>query len=652
MTASTKSRPGLLSQPALPDLAAVRLWLAGCVLLSGWVLFGWLPSAGAPARLIAASGSLALCLAALILLLTSATGWLRARLVDLLRVLASLRSWNIGLYLLFWLLFGWLVFMQGRDGLASLAPRLWLVWLAAGMSAVLLRAAKPGAPFFTHFAMGLLVGGLQATTLAYFAKVSSYPFTLGWSEASRHYYASLVFSESIYGTSIPLSPLHPSRYFLLSLPFLLPDSPLWLHRAWQAFLWIALSLVTGWALARRLGVRGAAPIISLTLWGFLFLMQGPVYYHLHLCVIPVLLGYNPRRPAQTLLIVLLASVWAGLSRVNWFPMPAILAATIYLLETPLHHAKNWRVYFARPLTWGISGLAVAFLAQAAYIPLSGHEDASLFASSFTSPLLWHRLLPSASSGWGVLPIILIVSLPLLVFVAWNTFKPGAGWHPLRLAALAGLGGILFAGGLVVSTKIGGGSNIHNMDAYLVMLLLVAAYLWFEKAAPDAPERAPVARPWLLNAVTLIVPVIWTLNFLNLPAPRDLQRAEATLQELNRIVQRGAQSGEVLFISQRHLITFGYIQGVPLSQDYELLVLSEASISKNRPLLDKFRADLSRHRFAMIISNRMIPSVQRPKLDVFAEENNLWTDWIVYPVLEYYGEDYFFDRENIQVLVPK
>ncbi len=87
-------------------------------------------------------------------------------------------------------------------------------------------------------------------------------------------------------------------------------------------------------------------------------------------------------------------------------------------------------------------------------------------------------------------------------------------------------------------------------------------------------------------------------------------------------------------------------------DYELLVLSEASLSKNRPLLDKFHNDLSRRRYSMIISSRMSTIIQRPKLDVFAEENNLWIDWIAYPVLEYYGEEEFFDEENIQVLVPK
>ena len=37
--------------------------------------------------------------------------------------------------------------------------------------------------------------------------------------------------------------------------------------------------------------------------------------------------------------------------------------------------------------------------------------------------------------------------------------------------------IFFAGGIVVSVKIGGGSNLHNMDAFLVFLLVAAVYFY-------------------------------------------------------------------------------------------------------------------------------------------------------------------------------
>ena len=140
---------------------------------------------------------------------------------------------------------------------------------------------------------------------------------------------------------IPLSQWHPSRYLLLGLPYLLPGTSLLEHRLWQVFLWLALSLGTGLALAHRVRPKSRGAAWLGAVWAALFLLQGPVYYHLLVCVILVLLGYNRRRFWQTMIVVALASVWAGISRVNWIPVPAMLAAALYLLEEPLHPAGGW-----------------------------------------------------------------------------------------------------------------------------------------------------------------------------------------------------------------------------------------------------------------------------------------------------------------------
>ncbi|GIV64200.1 MAG: hypothetical protein AB1457_11855 [Chloroflexota bacterium] len=570
----------------------------------------------------------------------------------LIQALHRLGRWNYLFYACGWLATAFFMCFFFPRHFTALTDRLWILWMAAGVTSLFLIAAGQ-IRFFWALSLGMLSGGFLAVFLTYAAKVSPYPFTLGWSEASRYYYASLPFAKQIYGFSVPLSPLHASRYLLLSMAYIIPDSPLWFHRLWQVILWIGMNLATGWAMSRRLGLRSAPLTVGTTLWAFLFLMQGPVYYHLHLCILPVLLGYHPRRPIQTLTMVILASIWAGLSRVNWFPVPAMLAISIYLLETPYRNHPNLFAYFARPLIWGAAGLISAFAAQAAYIPLSGNPDPSLFASSFTSSLLWHRLLPSATSGWGILPLGLIISLPLLMLIALNTLRRGAGWHPLRLLGLAGIGTVLLVGGLVVSTKIGGGSNLHNLDAYFVVLMVIGAYVVFGKAIPDqSSSSATPLRPTALLLLTLSVPVVWSMVDFSLPAPKDLQQAQITLNALNQLAGSAAQRGEVLFISQRHLLTFGYIRNVPLVADYELLLLSEASISNNRTLLERFYADLRNRRFSMIIVDRLNPSYQRPKIDPFAEENNLWVDRIAFPILEYYGEEAYFGEQNLQVLVPK
>ena len=94
-----------------------------------------------------------------------------------------------------------------------------------------------------------------------------------------------------------------------------------------------------------------------------------------------------RHPWRSLLFVILASIWAGASRVNWFPVPAMLAIAIYLLETSFA-GKGWR-YWLTPFIWGISGLVAAIVSQFVYINISGNADIRTFGSSFTSDLIWN-----------------------------------------------------------------------------------------------------------------------------------------------------------------------------------------------------------------------------------------------------------------------
>src|SRR4030042_4844994 len=87
--------------------------------------------------------------------------------------------------------------------------------------------------------LSFLLAACLYVAISYLPEISSYPLTLTWSEASRYYYASLFFAERIYGVVAPPTVLHPSRYLMQAVPFLIPNSPLWLHRLWQVFLWLA-----------------------------------------------------------------------------------------------------------------------------------------------------------------------------------------------------------------------------------------------------------------------------------------------------------------------------------------------------------------------------------------------------------------------------
>jgi hypothetical protein len=125
----------------------------------------------------------------------------------------------------------------------------------------------------------------------------------------------------------------------------------------------------------------------------------------------------------------------------------------------------------------------AFVSQRVSLPCQV-TDIGLFYTSLASDLLWYRLLPNASYFLGILPAALLASLPLW-FAMYVVIRSRKGdWHPLRLFFILAALFVLFIGGLVVSLKIGGGANLHNMDAYFSLLLIVFAYLVFAYRRED------------------------------------------------------------------------------------------------------------------------------------------------------------------------
>ncbi len=72
---------------------------------------------------------------------------------------------------------------------------MWLYWwLALGQAAGL--KLVTGFSWPLSFAFSLLLVGVVSQTYATFLPVTAYPFSVGWSEASRFYYGSLPFSKS------------------------------------------------------------------------------------------------------------------------------------------------------------------------------------------------------------------------------------------------------------------------------------------------------------------------------------------------------------------------------------------------------------------------------------------------------------------------
>ncbi len=618
---------------------------------------------------------LILGLAALALLL--AIGWLlswsrwQARLLAGAQALIRpLLRWRLlaSAVLLFSLgIYPWLIFGPLGDSFTQVFPRLLAYALSLAGGSLALAACYPRRELPLLLAAGALAPALIHATIVLLQGVSTYPFSLSWSEVSRYYYASLFFSERLYGLQIPPTVLHPSRYLMQALPFLLGDLPLWAHRLWQVILWLAFTALAAALLARRLALPDRRQRWLLAGWAFLFLLVGPVYYHLLVPVILVLWGFDLEKPRRTWLAVLLASAWAGISRLNWFPVPGMLAATLYFMEKsaslegqqvgklakypsilPVFH------YLVRPVLWVTIGTLTAFGAQSLYVLWSGN-DPEQFTSSFSSALLWYRLWPNVTYPLGVLTGALLLSLPFWLLIGVQASRQRGWGQSLRWLGIVAMLAVLFAGGLVVSVKIGGGSNLHNLDAYLVLLLVVSAGLWGQRYAWEAHPRPMPARQRLLGyalLASLAIPLVLTITVggrQHFPDPKIVDQTLAELRQ--RVARETARGGRVLFVAERHLIMFGEIPGVPMEPDYETVFLMEMAMGGNQAYLQQFYEDLESRRFALIVIDPL-PDKEQTADRAFSEENNVFLARVAGPLRAAYRTVMFSGEVGLEVLAPR
>jgi hypothetical protein len=552
----------------------------------------------------------------------------------------------VGLVVCKWFVFG--------TWLPNIFPALWLLlWsilvLAIGIRIRLVKAWGEAALIA---AIGL---GVLLRCMDWVPDVSSMPFSLGWSEASRYYYASLLFAQHLYGLEIPLSVLHPTRYLLQAIPFAFPDLPLWAHRLWQVILWAGMTSLTAWVLVRRLKLKGLSGFVT-GAWVFIYLLQGAVYYHLLVCVVVVLVGFSSRQIGRSLLIIMLASFWAGMSRLNWFPVPAMLGIALYLLERP-YDKSAWYQYWAAPLLWFGMGVGAALAGQVAYIHWSGNAaNTTQFASSFTSNLLWYRLFPNATYLPGIILGSLIVSVPLFLLLHDALRGNWRAWHPFRLGGMLLILVILFAGGLLVSIKIGGGGDLHNMDAYILLLGVIALYFVFHRGVPDVAGGNHEQRSFRLYLLAVFIPVYFA--FIKLPPTPYYEyepaRVETALSIVQENVAQAARQGnqEILFITQRQLLMFDYVTTAPLTPEYEVITLMEMAMSGNTIYLERFYNDLEAHRFSLIVADIQNLAPEGDDGKSFKEEDQVWDERVGRFLLCYYTNIYADESLNLTLFVPR
>jgi len=126
-------------------------------------------------------------------------------------------------------------------------------------------------------------------------------------------------------------------------------------------------------------------------------------------------------------------------------------------------------------------------------------------------------------------------------------------------------------------------------------------------------------------------------------------SQATLTALQQRVD--VTEGEILFITQRHLIAMNMLEGVTLIPEYEREDLMEIAMANNTQALNEFRKDMESQRFALIVVDPLNYNVISRRRG-FSEENNVWVTRIMRYILCNYREEASFPADDIAWYVPQ
>ncbi|MBE0671365.1 MAG: hypothetical protein IH588_12310, partial [Anaerolineales bacterium] len=417
-------------------------------------------------------------------------------------------------------------------------------------------------------------------------------------------------------------------------------------------------------------------------WVLIFLKQGPIHPPLILSAAIVALLWKRPLWLAIPLIAFTAYVTEE-SRFTWIFAPGLWIAMLEMAGADLSDGKLRRETWVRTISLGLAGFVggqfgqqIAGLFEGASVGAATSVDQVVAMVSVPSePLLWYRLLPNATYGLGIVVGLLIATLPLITvliyLIASRKWQPNL-WQ--KLAMLGPLSAFLVVG-LIVSTKIGGGGDLHNMDMFLITLVFMSMLAW-QHTGNRLFSEVEFSPLWIKIVLVLlfILPgfhsltemrgfdfgedVKWLMTLTDVPDEKSLSMypsrkiTDHALDAIRREVELVRSSnGNVLFLDQRQLLTFGFISDVPLIPEYEKKLLMTRALGSDKNYFQNFYEDLENHRFELIISEPLRTPIKDSSFE-FGEENNAWVKWVSNPVLCYYESIDIFREVNVQLLVPK
>jgi hypothetical protein len=528
-----------------------------------------------------------------------------------------------------------------------------VLWLLFGFFAAIFCTDSPDhLASASSAAFSLVLIGIFHFVLAKLITVTNYPFMLIWSEGNRFYDYSVFFGSSryIYPGKLTIPYNSPGRYMLWGRLFAIPHTPIWMHRLWNVLLWTVPYLILGILLSRWIRLNKIEKW-TFILWTVLFLAQGPIYPTLILSGILIVAFTRYGKWPLTTISGAAAGYYATLSRYTWLPAAASWSGMILLSDFKQEQGEKIGRTILRLFPIGIVSLvifAASALANSKLISPIRYADKGGMA--FQQPLLWYRLFPNSTLQFGILVNALIAAGPLILLLIWLAVRKSwrVSWIQALGYTIPSL--IFFAGGLVASIKIGGGSNLHNLDMFLISLAILAGL-----ALKDMSELRvgswPGAAQFLL-AMLLLIPS-WSVIRSGVPLHlADEKTVEQALESVYSKATRAKDRGEVLFLDHRQLLAFQYIKGIPLVPDYEKKYLMDQAMASNAQYFQAFYQDLARQRFSLIVSQPIFTNQKTSDESPFPEENNAWVKWVADPLLCYYTPVETIPEVQLQFLVPR
>ncbi len=566
--------------------------------------------------------------------------------------------------------------------------RLIIFLIAALVLAFLLTRQESGLFEWQASLVGMLILGSVFALAKSLVSVVDYPLSLTWSEGNRIWDYSVLFGRGryIYPQDRAIKAyIDTGRQTLWGLPFLFPDVTLMGVRLWSALVFTVPYALLGWVALRPVAGNRKAWLLF-GLWTFLFISQGPVYTPLILSAILVV-GVRRKPLWIALPLIFLAGNYAQSSRITWMAAPAIWAVMVALLDVPSQKGgnislRNWGVIAA----FGLSGFLGGFglirgwrslynyitraIADNATTPtptpsvaqgtvyINPSDAAEVISSgaqeTFLSnqPLVISRLFPNPTYNLGILLGLLLAVGPILILLVYLVRRKHWKLNAWQQTGLFGILAALMLVGVVISLKIGGGGDLHNLDMFLISLVLAVALAWEHgghRWLVNLVDQPLGIRLVLLLAVAVPAFMPWVdAHPLELPPQDKLDWTMELLQsETSRVV---ADGGEILFMDQRQLLTFGYLGDIPLVPEYEKKLVMDRAMSSDRAYFKDFYDDLANQRFDLIITDP-----QRIRFsdedEGWGAENDTWVEWVTKPLLCYYDPQYTIKKTGVWILVP-